>query len=65
MPHVSKEIHFSFVLSEQMDNWKDNLCYSMLNELVNEKERDFSGGSVVMTLCFHCTGHEFDPCLGN
>ena len=51
--------------TEQMSNWKDNSCYSMSNELVNEKERDFPGGSVVRTLCFHCTGHGFDPCLGN
>ena len=23
--------------------------------------RDFSGGPVVRTLCFHCRGHRFDP----
>ena len=35
---------------------------------VQEKEktlRDFSGGSVVKTLCFHCKGCGFDPWLGN
>ena len=26
---------------------------------------DFSVGPVVRTLCFHCSGHELDPWLGN
>ena len=35
--------------------------------IVNIKmpHRDFPGGPVVSTLCFHCRGHGFDPCLGN
>ena len=28
-------------------------------------ERDFSGGPVVKTLCFHCRGCGFDPWSGN
>ena len=27
--------------------------------------RDFPGGPVVKTLCFHCRGHGFYPCSGN
>ena len=29
------------------------------------KIRDFPGGPVVKTLCFHCRGQGFDPWLGN
>ena len=39
--------------------------YSMLFSLKNRwpegKLREFPGGPVVRTLCFHCRGHGFDP----
>ena len=34
-------------------------------ELCKEKGREFPGGLVVRTHCFHCRGPGFDPCLGN
>ena len=30
-----------------------------------KKVRNFLGGPVVKTLCFHCRGYRFDPWLGN
>ena len=27
----------------------------------NHSERDFPGGPVIKTLCFHCRGQEFNP----
>ena len=31
----------------------------------NEPFRDFPGGPVVKTLCFHCREYRFDPWPGN
>ena len=33
--------------------------------LKDVNNRDFPGSPVVRTLCFHCRGHRFNPCLGN
>ena len=32
---------------------------------VNDTSREFPGGSVVKSPCFHCREHEFDPWSGN
>ena len=31
----------------------------------NRSYKDFPGGPVARTPCFHCRGHRFDPWLGN
>ena len=52
------------------EDWKNLIHrfkknYSMLFSLKNRwpegKLREFPGGPVVRTLCFHCRGHGFDP----
>ena len=37
----------------------------MQKELKENMGRDFPGGPVVKTPCFHYRGHGFDPWLGN
>ena len=33
--------------------------------VLRQAVREFPGGPVVRTLCFHCRGHRFEPWLGN
>ena len=37
----------------------------ILNKVSLNRNRDFHGGPVVKTPCFHCGGHGFHPWSGN
>ena len=39
-------------------------CTSPFRHHPQKEKRDFLGGTVVKTLCFHCRGHGFHPWLG-
>ena len=41
---------------------QDTMWVNLKNKMLS---RDFPGGPVVKTPCFHCRGHWFDPWLGN
>ena len=44
---------------------RNNIATNSIKTFKRVHIRDYPGGLLVKTLCFHCRGHGFDPWLGN
>ena len=65
-PHITmKSSPCSPQLEKAWVQWRPNAAKNKKNKKKNSGFRDFPGGLVVNTLCFHCRGCRYGPCLGN